>query len=113
MTPVTAGAVGDDVEVAVGALHRRAQPDTPVEHGDGTLDQTGPAALSRMTSSRWPTSGLPSRHATTSAPSHAFHCAPERKVPPDGATVTPPETHTGVIVAAGSSAGFVIGFDWS
>ena len=72
-----------------------------------------PAPFRCITSRRWPTDGLPSRHATTSAPSQVFHCAPERNVPPDGATVTPPDRHTGVIVLPGSSVGSVIGFDWS
>ena len=53
----------------------------------------GPSRL--ITSMRWPTDGLPSRQATASAPFHVFHCAPTRNVPPDGATVTPPETQVG------------------
>ena len=79
----------------------------------GTPVSPVPAPSRCITRRRWPTLGLPSRHATTSAPFQFFHCAPERKVPPDGATVTPPDRQTGVIVLPGSIDGSVIGFDWS
>ena len=99
-------AVGDDVQVAVRSLHRTAAAwrDRERRSPPGAMSAV-PAPFEVHHQQTLPDVGLPSRHATTSAPFQFFHLAPDENVPPDGATVTPARRHTGVMVLPGRSHG--------